>query len=102
VLLHDARTSAKLTRGHARLNRWQPEKRCQLLALAARGWLSEVQADGGSGEMEIYANSIPARCVSHKGKTLVVYHKGTVNFPCGIFSHKALSSFQGPLWYFVI
>lgn len=49
VLLHDARTIAKLTRGHAGLNRWQPEKMYQLLALAVRGWLREVQADGGSG-----------------------------------------------------
>jgi hypothetical protein len=41
-----------------------------------------------------------ARCVSHKGKTLVVYHKGTVNFPCGIFSHKALSSISRTLVVF--
>jgi len=25
----------------------------------------------------------PARCVSHKGKTFVVYHKVTVFFACG-------------------
>ena len=41
-----------------------------------------------------------ARCVSHKGKTLVVYHKGTVNFACGIFSHKALSSISRTLVVF--
>ena len=47
-------------------------------------------------------HKVTARCVSHKENTLVVYHKGTVNFPCGIFSHKAFRPFQGPLWYFVI
>ena len=29
-----------------------------------------------------------ARCVYHKGKTFVVYHKATDAFPCGIFYHK--------------
>ena len=42
----------------------------------------------------------PTRCVSHKGKILVVYHKGTVDFPCGIFSHKALSSISRTLVVF--
>ena len=36
----------------------------------------------------------PARCVSHKLKAniLLVYQKGNVDFHCGFFSHKALSS----------
>ena len=40
-----------------------------------------------------------ARCVSHKGKTLVVYHKGAVNFPCGIFAHKAIFAIS---WILVV
>jgi len=43
-----------------------------------------------------------ARCVYHKGKTFVVYHKVTDVFHCGIFYHKHFLQFQGPLWYFVI
>ena len=46
------------------------------------------------------SDKIPARCVSHKSKILVVYHKGTVNFPCGIFFHKALSSITRPIVVF--
>ena len=34
---------------------------------------------------------IPARCVSHKEKFLVVSHKGTVFFPCGIFRKSKIS-----------
>ena len=33
----------------------------------------------------------PARCVSHKEKFLVVSHKGTVFFPCGIFRKSKIS-----------
>jgi len=34
------------------------------------------------------SSDFSARCVYHKGKTFVVYHKATDAFPCGIFYHK--------------
>jgi len=49
-----------------------------------------------------FSTVLSARCVYHKGKTFVVYHKVTDVFPCGIFYHKHFLQFQGPLWYFVI
>jgi len=34
---------------------------------------------------------LTSRCVSHKEKFLVVSHKGTVFFPCGIFRKSNIS-----------
>jgi len=40
-------------------------------------------ADRLTQYFEIFLTGMPARCVSHKGKTFVVYHKVTVCSACG-------------------
>ena len=46
---------------------------------------------GSRSPYQFFSNCLwcgEARCVYHKGKTFVVYHKATDAFPCGIFYHK--------------